>query len=116
MLWLRRVVRSGTPYLIRFRLFSLFHRDEIAETLLGPVPETTAITLLFGTGGDRSHWESARGPDSVRRLSRRKRRITVEYDERADHALMSEAAFEAYLDLLDREFELQGTSADQITR
>lgn len=104
---LRRGVRAHAPYLIRYRLFSLFHLDEIAETLLEAVPEQTSITMLFGTDGDQRSWQAARGPDSVRRLGRQGRRIEVEYDERADHALMSEAGLELYLDLLDREFELK---------
>jgi hypothetical protein len=103
---LKRVVRSRAPYPVRHRLFAPLGRDEIAETVLGPVPERTSVRLLLGDD-DRRHWESSRGPDSVRRLRRRGRRIEVEHDPRADHALMSEAAFQAYLDLLDRELHPQ---------
>jgi hypothetical protein len=101
---LRHSVRLGAPYVIRYRLFSQFGPDQIVETLLRAVPEKTSVTLLFGTGGDQRNWESARGPTSVRRLIRRGRRIRVVYDPRTDHALMSQAAFESYLELLDREF------------
>ena len=103
---LRSLVRLRAPYIIRYRMFSKFGPDQIVETLLRAVPEKTSITLLFGTGGDKRNWESARGPESVRRLIRRGRRIRVVYDPRTDHALMSEAAFESFLELLDREFEL----------
>lgn len=110
---LRHLVRQHAPYVIRYRLFSLLDRDEIVEELLKEVPEKTSISLLFGTD-DQGHWDSSRGNDSLRRLRRRGRRIDVRYDPRADHGLMSGAAFESYLELLDREFDLPspGTPTD----
>jgi len=103
---LRHFVRQHAPYVIRYRLFSLLDRDEVGESLLKPVPEQTSISLLFGTD-DQRHWDSARGRDSLSRLRRRGRRIDVRYDPRADHGLMSKAAFQSYLEFLDREFDLR---------
>jgi hypothetical protein len=108
---IRRGIRAHAPYLIRSRVFSPLGKDEVVEMLLRPVPEQTSIRLLFGSA-DLRHWESSRGPRILHRLRRRGRSVDVEHDERADHALMSEAAFQAYLQLLDREF---GTRSQQVS-
>ncbi len=103
---LKRFVRHRAPYQIRFRLFSGLGVDEIAESLLAPIPRQTSVRLLNGSA-DQRHWESTRGPHALRRLSRRGHRIRVDHDPRADHALMSEAALQSYLDLLDEEFDVR---------
>jgi len=104
---LKAALRFGAPYAVRLRIFTPLGRDEIVETLLSSVPERTAISVLLGPTGDQRIWESARGADSTRRLVRRGRRITVRYDARTDHSLMSEAGFASYLELLGHEFDRQ---------
>jgi predicted alpha/beta hydrolase len=112
---LKVAARFGAPYPVRHRVFSRWGRDEVPELLLGAMSERTSVRLVLGPLSDQQYWEAARGPESARRLTRRGRRIDVEYDPRLDHSLLSVAGYDAYIALLEHEFRLP-TSATLTSR
>lgn len=103
---IKRAIRTHAPYSIRRHLFTRLGIDEIAEDLLADIPAETSVLLQFGSDEDRAIFDLARGSRGRDRLVRSGRDVAVEYEPRSDHSLMSQAAADAYVELLDREFGL----------
>ncbi|UOE42763.1 hypothetical protein [Agromyces larvae] len=101
---LKHVYRRHTPYALQLAIAKLDIGDYFVETVLGPVPPETGIRLVFGAA-DHGWYLKARGARASERLRKRGRRIDVLLDERADHSLVSQLAFESVMDALDRELE-----------
>jgi hypothetical protein len=104
---IKRFLRFRSPYWLRYRIFSPLGLDEVPEMLLRAVPKETSVSVFLGPCGDHQYWQALRGPDSLRRLMRRGHQVDVVCEPRADHSFISTKGLESYLDLLDREFDLQ---------
>jgi hypothetical protein len=104
---LKYLVRHHAPYPLR-RLLAHFDLLETVDKVLAPVPRATSVRVVYGPE-DWPWFETIRGGTGCRRLAARGRRVTVEFDPRPDHALVSHVGVDAVTDLLDSEFPAQLT-------
>ncbi len=86
----RQRMRLAAPRRVWTALARLGVLDD-AAILLEQVPAGTAVEMHIGAD-DAPHWRTERGAEAVARLSRRRRRITADYERTLDHSLLAQAS------------------------